>query len=73
MSDEEAIVADIQKQALLYISNTKQNATLEHFIEDYGLVGQIIWDDLEADGLVGKNADGKLILTHKGQQVISGQ
>ena len=61
----------IKIRALRYISNTEQNATLEHFIEDHDPIGQAIWDDLESEGLVGKNADGKLILTHKGQQVIS--
>lgn len=68
-----SIVSPLQKQALHYISNTEQNATLEHFIEDHDPIGQVIWDDLEAEGLVGKNADGKLILTHKGEQIIDGQ
>ena len=68
-----SIVSPLQKQALHYISNTECNATLEHFIEDHDPIGQVIWDDLEAEGLVGKNADGKLILTHKGQQIVGGE
>lgn len=68
-----SIVSPLQKQALLYFSNAEKNATLERFIEDLDPIGQVIWDDLEAEGLVGKDANGKLILTNKGQQIVGGE
>lgn len=65
-----SIVSPIQKQALHYVSNTESNATLEHFIEDHDPIGQVLWDDLQLAGLVDINANGKLILTHNGQQIV---
>ena len=65
-----SFVSPLQKQAMRYIASMVSNVSLENFIEKHGPIGQVIYDDLEDEGLVVKNADGKLILTNKGQQII---
>lgn len=67
-----SIVTPMQKQALQYVVNTGANATQDHFIEDHDPIGQVLWDDLQLEGLVTTNKHDKIILTDKGHDVLGG-
>lgn len=67
-----SIVTPMQKQALQYVVNTGANASRDHFLEDHDPIGQVLWTDLELEGLVTLNEHDKIILTDKGHDVLGG-
>lgn len=48
------------ENALTYIRNTGENATVENFIADHAPVGKKLWEDLRAADLVGVTRAGKI-------------
>lgn len=56
----------VMQRALVYIKNTKGNATQPDFVEDHAPIGKWLWDDLHSAGLVRVGQNGKIRLTKKG-------
>ena len=61
---------DMQKQALRYVKNTGGGATKEHFVEDHEPIGDLLWNEIFTQGWVTSNNDGKIILTHLGEEAL---
>lgn len=59
--------------ALRYVKNTAGGARKSMFIEDHDPIGNLLWDDLAAAGLVCENAEGAVVLTDAGMAALEAQ
>ena len=62
----------IHKRALRYVRNSGGYATKDHFIEDYEPIVELLWDELVFADTVVINDSGQIILSPKGDALLTG-
>lgn len=61
----------MNRQALQYVKNTNGGASIANFCEDLEPVGEMIWDQLLAAGLVDVDSNARIHLTVAGEAELA--